>query len=176
MGATVIVSHQTVRLSAGKHHSPDKGVCVMELASMLAGERYTDRPRSACPVIGSFLRQYNDRTDDERRQDLYEYASRVVGTRGDRALARRRAAACLDFIRARRRMDALELWPCWTLRWRTCAIAQSAGVIAARDATDEGHRAALALVDALIDMAPRSDTPVAPPTPRSVDAFLLPTV
>ena len=33
-------SHQTVRLARGKHSSPRDGVCVMELASMLAGEQF----------------------------------------------------------------------------------------------------------------------------------------
>ena len=32
------VTHQTVRLTTGKHTSPSDGACVMELASMLAGE------------------------------------------------------------------------------------------------------------------------------------------
>lgn len=39
-------SHQTARLSAERHASPDQGVCVMELASMLAGERYGVPPAS----------------------------------------------------------------------------------------------------------------------------------
>src|SRR5437660_7606877 len=83
-------SHQTVRLSAGKHPSPQSGVCVMELASMLAGEPFTDHPRSVCPVIATVLRAYNDALDDGRRQDLYRYASAAVGTRGDRELRERR--------------------------------------------------------------------------------------
>ena len=78
----VVVSHQTVRLSKGKHSSPDDGACVMELASMLAGEAFSDRPRCVSPAIGAFLRAYNDAVDDSRRQDLYTYASRVVGSRG----------------------------------------------------------------------------------------------
>ena len=49
-------THQTVRLSRGKHASPRSGACVMELASMLAGEPFSDRPDCACPVIGAFLR------------------------------------------------------------------------------------------------------------------------
>ena len=69
-------TYQTVKLSKGKHISPDDGACVMELASMLAGEPFSDHPRCACPVIGSFLRAYNDSVDDDRRQDLYAYASR----------------------------------------------------------------------------------------------------
>ena len=49
---------------------------------MLAGEPFSDHPHSVCPVIGSFLRAYNDRIDDRRRQDLYAYAAAVVGSRG----------------------------------------------------------------------------------------------
>src|SRR5688500_13699426 len=74
-------SHQTTRLSMGRHRSPAEGACVMELASMLEGREFTDTPDSVCPVIRDFLRSYNDRIDDERRQDLYACASAVVGSR-----------------------------------------------------------------------------------------------
>jgi hypothetical protein len=33
-----VPNHQTIKLSKGKHTSPEEGACVMELASMLAGE------------------------------------------------------------------------------------------------------------------------------------------
>jgi hypothetical protein len=99
------VTYQTIKLGKGKHSSPDDGACVMELASMLAGESFTDHPSSVCPVIGSFLRAYNDSVDDERRQDLYEYASRVVGSRTSADVQRARAehltAWTLQFQRAR---------------------------------------------------------------------------
>jgi hypothetical protein len=75
-----VVSHQTIRLSKGRHSSPESGACVMELASMLAGEQFTDHPRSVSRVVGAFLRCYNDMLDDTRRQDLYEYAAKVVGS------------------------------------------------------------------------------------------------
>jgi hypothetical protein len=74
---------QTVRLSRGKHSSPDHGACVMELASMLAGEPFTDRPRSVSPVIASYLRSLNDLAGVRRRQLLYPYAAVAVGTRHD---------------------------------------------------------------------------------------------
>jgi hypothetical protein len=63
----------------------------MELASMLAGEPFSDHPASVCPVIGSCLRAYNDWIDDDRRQDLYLYASKVVGTRANQDVQRARA-------------------------------------------------------------------------------------
>ena len=87
--------HQTVRLSRGNHGSAQEGACVMELASMLADEPFTDQPQSACPVIGMVLRSYNDGLDDRRRQDLYAYAAAVIGTREPSA-TRRRLRICLD--------------------------------------------------------------------------------
>jgi hypothetical protein len=84
-------SHQTIKLSKGKHTSAEEGACVMELASMLAGEQFTDHPACACPVVGSFLRAYNDSIDDEHRQDLYTYASTIVGTRSSAQVQRARA-------------------------------------------------------------------------------------
>jgi hypothetical protein len=51
-----VVSHQTVKLSRGRHVSPASGMCVMELASVLAGERFSDHPQAVCPVIGALMR------------------------------------------------------------------------------------------------------------------------
>jgi hypothetical protein len=66
----------------------------MELASMLAGEPFSDHPRTASPVIAAFLRVYNDGLDDERRQDLYPYAASTVDTRGEQLLESARADRC----------------------------------------------------------------------------------
>ncbi len=116
------VTHQTVKLRKGRHDSPEEGACVMELASMLAGEPFSDHPVSVCPVIGSCLRAYNDWIDDDRRQDLYRYAAKVVGTRGPYEVQRARAERVTAWIgdTAHRRwtrfvlvrgMFALMLWP-----------------------------------------------------------------
>ncbi len=67
---------------------------------MLAGERFTDRPKSVCPLIGAVLRTYNDNVDERRRQDLYRFAAEAVGTRGDYALERARAEVALETARA----------------------------------------------------------------------------
>lgn len=93
-------SHQTARLAKGRHPSPGLGVCVMELASMLADEPFSDRPASASPVIAAFLRTYNDGVDDRRRQDLYPLAALIVGTAAGRRLERERASRCLEFARS----------------------------------------------------------------------------
>ena len=72
------VTHQTVKLSKGRHDSPDEGACVMELASMLAGEPFSDLPASVCPVIGSCLRAYNDWIDDDLRGVAVEILAALV--------------------------------------------------------------------------------------------------
>src|SRR5919204_6683976 len=138
-------SHQTVRLARGRHASRHAGVCVMELASMLADEPFSDRARSISPTIGAFLRTYNDGLDDDRRQDLYPVAAAIVGTAGRRAVERERVYRCLAFAREHggglpARRAALGL-----------ATAGAAGAWAARMALDaEAHEEALALVDDLV--------------------------
>ena len=95
----VMETFQTARLGVGRHDGPGRVVCVMELASMLAGERFSDRPTSVCPVIGAILRAYNDNLSDQLRGDLYRYAAEAVGTRGGYALQRRRAEVALMWAR-----------------------------------------------------------------------------
>src|SRR4051794_10245723 len=91
-------SFQTVRLARGKHRSPNDGVCVMELASMIADEPFTDRPATCDRVIGAVLRAYNDLSPHRRRQDLYRCAADVVGTRGGPELERLRLQHCFDLV------------------------------------------------------------------------------
>lgn len=65
---------------------------------MLAGEPFSDHPRSVCPVIAAFLRTLNDRVGDDARQALYPYASKAVGTRSSRRIERRRARLCAQAV------------------------------------------------------------------------------
>jgi hypothetical protein len=110
-------AHQTVRLAKGRHDSPERGTCVMELASMLAGDRFTDHPRDVCPVIAGFLRSYNDLLPDGQQDELYAYASLVVGTADRRSVRLRRARHVLawgerghDRPRRRRLLVRLQPW------------------------------------------------------------------
>jgi hypothetical protein len=168
------VSHQTVKLSKGKHGSPEDGACVMELASMLAGEAFSDHPVSVCPVIGAFLRAYNDWIDDDRRQDLYQYASRVVGSRGDDEIQRARADRMAAWSgQSRRRGWTLSLLPAW-LRglggvWRPPN--EVLGAHAVRSIvrlTDASHAAALSLIDELLEIRTSRQAPPALPAPEPI--------
>jgi hypothetical protein len=150
------VSHQTVTLARGKHASPAGGACVMELASMLAGEPFTDRPASVCPVIAAFLRSYNDAIDDRRRQDLYRYASAAVGSRASAEVTRRRAERCLDELRALRRWPFGTLVAPRTLPDSPAAMERIAGRLA-RELHRSGigsHARAQRIVDVLLAMGP----------------------
>jgi hypothetical protein len=129
----------------------------MEVSSMLAGEPFSDEPDCVCPVIAEFLRTYNDEVDDERRQDLYEYASLVVGSRDSAAVERRRADHCLDWWLAasspRRLQVRRFLWmlpP--TSAARDIAIAHRTARWAA--ASPDRHPHALRLVEELAGRPP----------------------
>ena len=159
-------SHQTVRLSQGKHRDPDHGACVMELASMLASEPFSDRPRCVDPVIAAFLRTYNDGIDDRRRQDLLSFASEAVDTRDVAGVQAERARMCLRWAQARheeRRRGPRRLLPLRPLlpdgRLGDDAAGTLAGRIAVKDASrrrSEGaHEAALDFVRALIAVGGR---------------------
>jgi hypothetical protein len=174
------VTHQTVKLSKGKHSSPESGACVMELASMLAGEPFSDHPASVCPVIGSFMRAYNDSIDEHRRQDLYSYAAKVVGSRASAAVEKTRAERLGEWaaeIRPRRWTRGLPA------RLRAHALkhkppAESLGthaVHAIRRHTDDTHAAALTLVDELLEIrSPGKRDPVGTPPDTRPSAPLTP--
>jgi hypothetical protein len=99
--ASAPTNYQTIRLGPGRRKSPGQVVCVMELASMLAGERFSDRPRTVCAMIAALLRAYNDGIDDERRTDLYRCAANAVGTRVDPALQQRRERFAIHWAQMR---------------------------------------------------------------------------
>ena len=85
-------------LSSGVHRGPNEGMCVMEAVAYVAGEPWSDHPECACPVIGAFLRAWNDGLpDDERETLLKPLILRLVGTRNP-ALEQRRATMAADWL------------------------------------------------------------------------------
>src|SRR5436305_8838041 len=67
-------------LSAGNHRSPRSGGCFMEIASFLAGERWSDHPKCADPSLAELARCVNDRMPDARRPQLALMIPAVIGT------------------------------------------------------------------------------------------------
>jgi hypothetical protein len=140
----------------------------MELASMLAGEGFSDHPRSVSRPIASFLRGYNDLLDDRRREDLYGYAAQAVGTADGGAVENARAARLLawgDALWERRSARSpLQRMRMRRVRKERSTDAEPAGTYAVHaigKINDESHAASLALVEELIEMGagPRVQTP-----------------
>jgi hypothetical protein len=139
----------------------------MELSSMLAGEPFTDRPECVCPVIAEFLRTYNDEVDEQRRRDLYDYASQAVGTRAGNDVERLRANMCLRWwarldkpMRRRIRMVMWGLAPAAAARDSEIAYRAAKKAAGSR----ELHASVLALLDNLVSVG-RARTP-APQRPE----------
>ncbi len=110
---------QAMELSSGGHGNMSEGMCVMEAVSFVAGEPWTDSPQCACPVIATFLRNWNDSLPDDERNDLLkDLIPRLVGTRSTAAVEQRRATMAAD----------------WLIREHTPAWLRLAGLTAQADA------------------------------------------
>ncbi|GEL19599.1 hypothetical protein [Pseudonocardia asaccharolytica] len=70
------------QLTRGKHTNARSGTCLMEYVSILAGSRFTDRPRCTHPLLAWVARRVNDDiTDDATRQQLVLRAPALIDTR-----------------------------------------------------------------------------------------------
>ncbi|MCG5218169.1 hypothetical protein [Streptosporangium sp. KLBMP 9127] len=70
-------------LSRGRHRNPRKGACFMELASYLAGERWSDHPACTHPLLAGLARLVNDFSSDAGRPKLAALIPSVIGLAGD---------------------------------------------------------------------------------------------
>lgn len=77
------VPEQLPILSRGKHRKPRKGACFMELASYLAGERWSDHPACTHPLLARIARRVNDYTSDGARHRLAVLIPSVIGLTSD---------------------------------------------------------------------------------------------
>ena len=178
----VRIDPDSVRLEPGAHRSPRDGVCLMELASIVAEERFSDRPRCVCEVIAAFLRDWNDRSGHAQRQQLRPYARRVVGSRSGLSVTRRRRDLCLIWAganlsgnplsRAMRRLAIrLRILALVGLR-PALRLNQGAGQLAARVVFSKyDSPTGLRLVDTLLEIGSEREQPVADGDGRDGDAL-----
>jgi len=73
-------------LSPGRHRSPRRGACFMELASYLAGERWSDHPACTHGTLAHLARMVNDRTSQAGRARLMPLIPTVIGLTSDDSL------------------------------------------------------------------------------------------
>lgn len=136
---------------------------------MLGGEKFTDRPRCVDPVIGAFLRMWNDGVGYADRQRLEPYAALAVGTGGYRRISRIRRDICLSYAgadlsrgplrraAARLRMRARIAWAVGI--FPSIWLKEGAGAYAARICFARGGSVeAFPLLDRLLDVG-ASSTP-----------------
>lgn len=86
-------------LSSGKHKSLKDGACIMEAVAYVAGEPWSDAPACVCPVIAAFCRSWNDGLSDKNRDAILRpLVPRLINTRGNDAVAHRRALMAVDWL------------------------------------------------------------------------------
>jgi hypothetical protein len=67
-------------LTTGSHRKPDRGSCVMEYVSVLAGERFSDHPGCTDPALAVLARGVNDTIGALTRRELAELAPELIRT------------------------------------------------------------------------------------------------
>src|SRR5665647_1119708 len=70
-------------LSRGKHRNARRGACFMEMASFLAGERWSDHPACTHPLLARMARLVNDSVTDSERSQLVPLIPSVVTGQAD---------------------------------------------------------------------------------------------
>ena len=70
-------------LSRGKHRNARRGACFMEMASFLAGERWSDHPACTHPLLAHLARLVNDSVNDRLRSRLIPLIPSVIGLTSD---------------------------------------------------------------------------------------------
>jgi hypothetical protein len=87
-------------LKSGSHSGPDAGACIMEAVAFVAGEPWSDHPQCVSPVIGAFLRNWNDnlQTDADRERLLKPLIPKIINTHADASTEERRSYLALDWM------------------------------------------------------------------------------
>ncbi len=107
MNSTVAMPELVPVLSRGKHRNARRGACFMEMASFLAGERWSDHPSCTHPLLAGLARLVNDTISDPWRPRLIPLIPSVIGLTSDdlhvdAAIALRAALAALPVASASR--------------------------------------------------------------------------
>ncbi len=95
-------------LRSGGHVTREEGVCAMEALAWLAGENHSAYPSCACPVLGAFMRSWNDNLpDDESRVRLLRpLLPLLLNTKSTPTVQSQRSWMALDWL-------AREQAPAW---------------------------------------------------------------
>ncbi len=91
---------RTFTFGKGSHPTRENGMCVMEAVAYVSGEKHSDSPKCACPVISTFMRTWNDSIidDDRRRELLTPFVFRLPGTKADPTTEYKRPWMAFDWL------------------------------------------------------------------------------
>lgn len=151
-------------LSRGHHRAHEGLVCFMEAEAILAGERFSDSPHTAHPVLAAAARTVSDRLPDSRRHLLVPLLGSTIGTADGRTEPARHvlnvqlAAWCVRQVlwiapESDRDLctDVIDAVDAWTShsgstrfgRWVKVAAKHKALLLAEHDDANHGIRAAV---------------------------------
>jgi hypothetical protein len=86
-------------LASGSHEPNDTDMCVMEAVAFVTHKEWSAHPPCVCPVIGAFVRTWNDGLSDAERTDiLLPFVPRLLNTKRDEATERARAMMAADWL------------------------------------------------------------------------------
>jgi hypothetical protein len=87
-----------VPVAPGRHPGPGDEACIMELASALAREPWSDHPACVHPVLAAVARAVNDRVGDAAREWLAPLVPRMIGTADAGPDGRPRPERCAELV------------------------------------------------------------------------------
>ncbi len=91
------INLDSIQLKSGGHSSIKDGGCVMEWVAFVAGRDHTDHPPCVSPIIGEFLRSWNDAMSDDDRQMLKPLIPHVINTVSTPGMELLRSYMALDW-------------------------------------------------------------------------------
>ena len=88
-----------IELAVGSHRGRTNGLCAMEIVAWLAGEPHSDHPQCVSPVIGAFMRSWNDSLHDtDRTRLLRPLLPDILNTATTDEDEQRRAMMAVDWM------------------------------------------------------------------------------
>ncbi len=87
-----------IKLSKGSHKTPQDGMCIMECAAYISGERHTAMPNCSSRLIANLAMDTNDNATDEDRNKLIPFVLRIAGSKGTPEMEKLRALMCIRFM------------------------------------------------------------------------------
>ena len=86
-----------IELASGTHMDVGDGMCAVEAAAWLAGEKHSDHPDCVCPVVGAYVHRVNDAFSPAwRNRLLLPLVPKLVGSRSTREVELKRAFLAVD--------------------------------------------------------------------------------